>query len=325
MPLMPNSNQSVTIITGSANPALAQAIAQQLGTELGGCALERYPDGEVSVEIGSSVRGQCVFLVQQTSPPVNDNLLELLALADACRRDGAARITAIVPFLGYGRADKRQNRREPIMARVIADFMEIVGIGQMITVDLHAPQAEGFFRIAVDTLTAVPTLCGALRGRISADLTIVPPDVGRVEVATQYAEQCLGAPIVVVHKQRVSGSETKVSRVVGDVSRRVCLIVDDMISTGGTIAETVAALLAAGARPEMMVAATHGVFTGPAREKLSHPTISAIFVTDSVAVVEDDWPQLHVVSIAPVIAAAMRRLANDDLPSSPCRPHGGKT
>jgi ribose-phosphate pyrophosphokinase len=300
-------NNGFTIFSGTANPALAAMIAGELGVEVGECLVDRYPDGELAVELLKPVRGEEVFLVQPTSPPVNDHLVELLALADACRRAGAARITAIVPFFGYGRADKRHGRREPIMARVVADLLQVVGIGHVVTVDLHTPQIEGFFHAAVDSLTAVPTLCRALRDRVPADLVVVSPDAGRVGMATRYAEQCLGASLVVLHKQRVSGAKTKVTHVVGDVSGRACLIVDDMISTGGTVAESIKAVLAAGARPEIIVAATHGLFVDGARETLSHPAVREVFVTDTVRMGEMNWPQLRVISIAPLIAGAVKR------------------
>jgi ribose-phosphate pyrophosphokinase len=212
-----------------------------------------------------------------------------------------------VPYFGYGRADKRHGRQEPLMARVVADLMQAVDIGWIITVDMHAPQIEGFFHVPVDNLTAVPALCGALRHQIPADVVVVAPDVGRIEMAIRYAEQCLGAPVAVVHKQRVNGCETKVARIVGAVAGRACLIIDDMISSGGTIAETIEALLASGVRPEIIVAATHGLFVGRAREKLSHPAIRAIFVTDTVSATEAVWPQLRVISTASLIAASIRQ------------------
>jgi ribose-phosphate pyrophosphokinase len=197
------------------------------------------------------------------------------------------------------------------MARVVADVLQVVGSGHVITVDLHTPQIEGFFHAPVDSLSAVPTLCQALRDRLPADVVLVSPDVGRVGMATRYAEQCLGAPVVVLHKRRVSGSETKVTHVVGEVSGRACLIVDDMISTGGTVAESITALLTAGARPEIMVAATHGLFVCNARKKLSHPAVREVLVTDTICVPERDWPQLRVVTIAPLIAGAVKRLMAD--------------
>jgi ribose-phosphate pyrophosphokinase len=297
-----------TIFSGTANPALAQLIAHQLGSRVGHCVVERYPDGEVAVQILESVRRKEVFLMQPTSPPTNDHLIELLALADACRRAGAARIIAVVPFLGYGRADRRHRRREPIMARVIADLLEIVGIDHVVTVDPHTAQIEGFFHAPVDSLTAVPTLCHALQDRLPSGIVIVAPDAARVEMATSYA-QCLDAPVAVLHKRRVSGAETEVTHMAGEVSGRSCLIVDDIISTGGTVVESIRALLVAGARPEFIVAATHGLLVQDAREKLSHPAVREVLVTDSVDVRSRDWPQLRIISIAPLVAASLERLA----------------
>src|SRR3979411_3203863 len=177
-----NVNSEFTIFTGGSNPTLAATIARELGAQLSSCVVDRYPDGDVAVQLLDSVRRKEVFLVQPTSPPVNDHLVELLALAAAFRRAGASRVTAIVPFFGYGRADKRHGKREPIMARVVADLLQVVGVGHIVTVDLHSPQIEGFFHAPVDSLTAVPALCRAVRGRVPAHL--VSPDVGRVGMAT---------------------------------------------------------------------------------------------------------------------------------------------
>jgi len=299
-----------TIFAGTANPALAASIASELGVQLGACNIERFPDGEVAVRVLEPVRRKEVFLVQPTSPPVNDHLVELLALADACRRAGAARITAVMPYFGYARADKRQGCREPITARVIADLLEAVRIDHVVTVDLHAPQIEGFFHLPVDSLTAMPTICRALGDRLPSDAVVVSPDVGRTRLATQYA-QCLGARLVVLYKQRKSGTETKVTHVIGDVSNRSCLIVDDIISTGGTLAESVTALLEAGARPEIIISATHGLLLQGARDNLDHPAIREVLVTDTVPVREQNWPKLNVISIAPLIAGALQRFLAD--------------
>jgi len=188
--------------------------------------------------------------------------------------------------------------------------MEAAGIDHVVTLDLHAAQIEGFFHIPVDSLTAVPTICQALRERLPAGVVVVSPDTGRVPMATEYAHR-LSTSVVVLHKRRASGTETDVTHVVGDVRDRPCLVIDDMISTGGTIARAVEALVAAGARPEIVVAATHGLFVGEARAKLNHEAIREVFVTDSVALNDPSWPHLHVVSVAPLIAGAIRRLLGD--------------
>jgi ribose-phosphate pyrophosphokinase len=303
-------SREFTIFAGTANPSLATTIARELGVEVGACAIDRFPDGEVAVQLLEPVRRKEVFLVQSTSPPVNDHLVELLALADACRRAVAARITAIVPYFGYARADKRHGCREPITGRVVADLLQTVGIAHVVTVDLHTPQIEGFFHVPVDSLTAVPTLCRALRPRLPPEVVIVSPDVGRLRMATHYA-QCLGAPVVVLHKRRDSGAKTEVTHVVGEVSNRPCLIVDDMIATGGTVANSITALLRAGARPEIIVAATHGLLLRGACDKLGHPAVRAVFVTDTVSMAERACPHLCVVSIAPLIAGALKRFLAD--------------
>jgi ribose-phosphate pyrophosphokinase len=298
------------IFSGRANVALATSVAVEMGARLGACSVERFPDGELSVRLDEPVRGREVFIIQPTSPPVNDHLIELLAFADACRRASAARIKAVVPYFGYSRADKRSGRREPITASMVADLMQAVGIDHVVTIDLHASQIEGFFHIPVDSLTATPVMAEALRPGLPAETVVVSPDAGRVPMATEYA-RLFGAPVAVMHKERASGVETRVTRLVGDVRNRPCLIIDDMISTGGTIAESVDALLEAGARPKITVVATHGLLLHGAREKLSHPGVGDILVTDTVAPPAPDWPRLRVVSIAPLIASALRRFMDD--------------
>jgi ribose-phosphate pyrophosphokinase len=303
-------NDSFIIFAGRANVALATSVAVEMGARLGACSVERFPDGELSVRLDEPVRGRKVFIIQPTSPPVNDHLIELLAFADACRRASAAHITAVIPYFGYARADKRHGRREPITASMVADLTQAVGVNHVVTIDLHAPQIEGFFHIPVDSLTAARVMVEALRPRLSAETVVISPDAGRVRMATEYA-RLLGAPVAVLHKERASGAETRVTRLVGDVRDCPCLIIDDMISTGGTVAESVEALLEAGARPEITVAATHGILLAGAREKLTRPETREVLVTDTVAPPAHDWPQLRVVSVAPLIASALRRFLAD--------------
>lgn len=298
------------VLPGTANPALAEAVARLAGVPVGQCVVERFPDGELSLAILEPVRGKQVLIVQPTSPPVDEHLVELLAFADACRRAAAGRLIAVVPYFGYARADKRHGRREPITAGMVAHLMQSVGIDHVITVDLHARQIEGFFRVAVDSLTAVPTLHQALRRHLPEDVVVVSPDAGRVEMATRYA-QLLDTVVVVLHKQRQSGSRTEVTRIVGDVRDRACLVVDDMITTGGTIAKSIAALLDAGARPHITVAATHGVLVDGWRANLDHEAVRRVLVTDTVSPAGKEWSKLEVVSVAPLIAAAVQRFMAD--------------
>jgi ribose-phosphate pyrophosphokinase len=295
------------IFAGTANPDLTAAIAADLGMCPAACAIERFPDGETSVQLLESVRQKEVFLVQPLSPPVNDHLVELLALADACRRAAAARITAVVPYLGYARSDKRHGRREPITGRMVADVLEAVGVHHVVTVDLHAPQIEGFFRIPVDALTAVPRLSTYLHEEVPPGVVVVAPDAGALRMATDYAHRLKGT-VAVLHKRRESGTGTQVTHLVGDVAGKTCLIVDDMISTGGTLASGIEALLEAGARPELTIAATHGLLLAGARQKLMHEAVKKVLITDTVAGAPKDWPRLQIISIAPVIAGALKRL-----------------
>lgn len=299
-----------SLFSGTANMGLAEAVSREMRVPLGARVIERFPDGELTVRLLDAVRRNEVFIIQPLSPPVNEHLVELLVFADAARRAAASSITAIVPYMGYARADKRHGRREPITARVVADLMQAVGIAHVLTVDLHVPQIEGFFHAPVDSLTAVPTLYKALGEDLPPDAVVVAPDAGAMRMATEYAHR-IGTPVVVLHKRRETGTETKVTHLVGDVTGKACLVVDDMISTGGTMAESIEALLAAGARPEITVAATHGLFLPGAREKLAHPAVRRVYVTDTVPVNQKDWPQLRVVSIAPLIAAALQRFVRD--------------
>lgn len=300
-----------SLFTGSAHPVLAQSIARELDVPLGMRTVEHFPDGEQSVRLEQLVQGHHVFIVQPTSPPVDMHLMELLMFADACRRAAPTQITAIVPYFGYARQDRRRGRHEPITASMVAELLQTVGVTHVMAVDVHAAQLEGFFHVPVDCLTALPVLLGALRDRLPPGTAVVSPDLGRVPMATEYAHR-LGTSVVVLHKHRESGIETTVTHVVGDVRVRPCLIVDDMISTGGTIARAIDALLAAGARSEITVAATHGPLVEGAQQQLSHNSPRAVFVTDKVPVVkEQDWPELQVVSMAPLLAGAIPEVLAD--------------
>jgi ribose-phosphate pyrophosphokinase len=305
------------IFAGTANAELAASVARHLGVSLGACRVKRFPDGETLVMLDVNVRGREVFIIQPTQPPVNDHLVELLAFADACRRASAKSITAVVPYFGYARSDKRDGRRVPIMASMVAELMQAVGIAHVVTVDIHTPQLEGFFHIPVDSLTAVPVLADAVRARLAKGTVVVSPDSGRVRMATQFAHQ-LRTSVVVLHKRRESGNETIVTHLVGDVRDRPCLIIDDMISTGGTIAESIDALLRAGALPEFTIAATHGLLLDGATETLNDKSVREVVVTDTVAAKDYGWQKLRVVSVSPLIAGALRRFLTDESLSDLC-------
>jgi ribose-phosphate pyrophosphokinase len=303
------------LFSGTAHPVLAQSIAHEAAIPLGSCAIERFPDGEQRVTLLESVRQRQVILVQPLSPPaVNDHLMELLLLADACRRAAAASILAVIPYFGYARSDKRHGHREAIGARVVADLLETVGIQHIVTMDLHAPQIEGFFHRPVDCLTAVPALCQALSLRLPAhrraELVLVSPDAGRVHMASDYASR-LGAPVAVVHKRRTSEGTTAVTHLAGDVKNKSCVIIDDLISTGSTIVQAANVLLKAGARPEIAVAATHGIFVPGAQERLREVGISELFVMDTLPIAAQHWPQLQVVSSASYFAGILARFMGE--------------
>lgn len=297
-------------LSGSANPALRDAVERALGSRFVASTCEIFPDGEVLARLDESVRGFEVVVLQPTSPPVNDHLMELLAIVDACRRAAATRIVAVVPYFGYARSDRRDGRRTPIMGRLVADLMERAGIDHVITIDVHTPALEGFFRVPVDNLTAVPLLADALRPRVPPNAVIVAPDAGATRLANRYA-MLGGWPVAVCQKQRVSGTEVSVKRIIGDVSGRPCVIIDDMISTGGTVTECLRALREAGASASTIVAATHAVLVPGAMGKLSAAGVEELMVTDSIPLAPGtESPALRttVVSVAPLIAIAIRRL-----------------
>lgn len=299
-------HEEFVVFSGTANPELAAAVARELDVPLGDREVSRFPDGEVSVRLGESVRGREVYVVQPTSPPVNDHLMELLAFTDALQRSSAARIVAVVPYFGYARADRRHRRREPITASLVAALMQTAGVGHLLAVDLHTPQIEGFFGIPVDTLSAVGVLCDSLRDRLPADTVVVSPDAGRVQLATEYARR-LDASLAVLHKRRESGSETAVTHLVGEVRGRACLLVDDMISTGGTLVQSVQALREAGAR-EFYVSATHGLLLRDAAAKLAEAGVREVLVTDTVPTPPAGPLALRCASVAPLLADVIRRI-----------------
>jgi len=293
-----------TLLHGSANPTLAGRVARALGVDSGKAHVERFPDGEVSVSIEQSVRGRDVYIVQPTAPPVDDNLIELLVFADACRRSSAARITAVIPYFGYARADRREQPHEPVTASLVASLIQCAGYDHVVTIDLHTAQLEGFFQIPVDNLSAVELLCDALHaGGLPENAVVVSPDAGRVKTATEYANR-LGLELVVLHKRRISGTATEVTHVIGDVRGRNCIVIDDMIATGGTLVESIVALQKAGARPSPRVAVTHALLLGDALERLVAAGVQEVLATDTIAHPPTDI--LRVTSVAQLLADAIR-------------------
>lgn len=294
------------IFTGRANPELAEDVASLLGLPVGECTVEDFPDGECQVEIGEDVKGRDVYLVQPTGPPVAKHLLELLLIADACRRLGSVRLTALLPYFGYARQDRREKGTEPVGARLAADLLG-TRFDRVVALDLHNPAVEGFFGIPMEHLTAVPLLAEALRPSLQGNAVLVAPDLGAVRLVQAYAD-LLQIPVAYVHKERLSGRETSVRHVSGDVRDRPPVIVDDMISTGGTIASAVDALLEKGCTPQVTVVASHGLFVDDAAERFSALPVRSVLVTDSI---RRDGPlemPLETVGLRNLLARAITRL-----------------
>ncbi len=295
------------LLAGSSHPSLSKALAAQLPLGLGACELHTFPDGECDVQVHENVRGADVFIVQSLHSPVGEHLLELALMADACHRSGAARVTAVVPYLGYARHDRRETGNEPLGARVVAELLASTRVERLICLDLHSPAVEGCFPQPVEHASAIPALVEALRGKLPLNAVVVSPDLGAVKRAELFARP-LGLPVVVVHKQRLSGAEVQAQGVVGDVKGRHAIIVDDMISTGGTLVAAANAVLAAGAQKPVTVVASHGLFVGPAAERLASIPLARVIVSDSLPGPANPSFPLERVSCAPVLAAVIRRL-----------------
>jgi ribose-phosphate pyrophosphokinase len=297
----------LAVFTGLANPPLAHAIAEKLGVALRGRAIQRFPDTELNVELTDTVRNCDVYLVQPTGPPVDQNLVELLFMGDACWRAGASKITAVTPYFGYARQDRRAKGREAIGARLVADLLKAARISRSVAIDLHSPSLESVFSLPVEQLSAIDVLGSVLRDLMPSDGVVVAPDLGAVKLAQRYA-QLLSLPMAVVHKVRTSAETVEVRSVIGEVRGRAPIVVDDMISTGGTIAAAITALVAAGASTEVLVAATHGLLTGSAVERLRPLPLKRLLVTDSLLVPKPANFPINTVSVAPLLADAIARL-----------------
>ena len=296
---------TLTVIDGSANVPLATSIANELGVKRCERVLQRFPDSELHVDIEDSVRGHDVYIIQPTGLPVDEHVMELLFLADACRRAGAARLTAVMPYFGYARQDRRASGREAVGASVVAGLIEAGGFVRVVAIDLHAPEIEGFFHIPLEHLSATGLLAEAVR--TTRDSVIVAPDLGAVKLAERY-QAFLHLPVVVIHKARVSGSEVSLRSIIGDIKDRAPLIVDDMITTGATIEAAIKGLLEAGCKPDVSVVATHALFVGPAVARLQALPIRQLIGTNSVELTAELPAPFQVVNLAPMIAETIARL-----------------
>ena len=307
------TQKSLVLVSGRAHPQLAEEVAQELGTELVPTEARTFANGEIYARYGESVRGCDAFVLQAHPFPINEWLMEQLIMVDALKRASAKRITVVAPFFPYARQDKKSRGREPISARLITDLFKAAGADRIMSVDLHAAQIQGFFDGPVDHLFAMPVLLEHFKKQLDpSTLTVVSPDMGRVRVADIWSDK-LGAPLAIIHKRRDPRVPNQVSvhEIVGEVSGRVCLLVDDMIDTGRTIVKAAEALKNAGATG-VVVAATHAVFSDPATEVLQSNFIDSVVVTDTLPVPESKrWDQLTVLPIAPLLARAIREVFED--------------
>ncbi|MEO6888378.1 MAG: ribose-phosphate diphosphokinase [Ktedonobacteraceae bacterium] len=299
----------VDIYCGSASTELARAVAGLLGRPLGRRTLQHFADGECHVQIQESVRGRDIYIVQSTCNPVNEHLMELLVMIDAFRRASASRITAIIPYYGYARQEKKTTGREPITAKLVANLLTVAGANRVVSIDLHSPAIQGFFDIGMDHLTAIPLLGRYVREHIDlSDAVVVTPDTGRVKVADVYANM-LNIPLVVMHKRRSNDQSVEVRAIVGTVEGKRPIIVDDIISTGGTIFTCAQALLEAGALPDITVVATHAVMSPPVEERLCMPEITRIITTDTIPLRSQELSEKCVVlSVSELLAETVQRL-----------------
>lgn len=314
MAIEKSASKTLVIASGRAHQPLAQEVAEILGTEVVPTTAYDFANGETFVRYERSVRGVDAFIIQSHPQPINHWIMEQLLMVDAMKRASAKRITVVAPFFPYARQDKKHKGREPISARLMADLFKAAGADRLMSVDLHTPQIQGFFDGPVDHLWALPMLADHIAETFGTEnLTVVSPDSGRVRVADIWADR-LGTPLAIVHKRRDPDkpNQVQVNEIVGEVSGRDCILVDDMIDTGGTILAAAKALKANGAR-KVIVAATHGVFSHPAVERLSDPVIDSVVVTNTLPITPDkEFASLTVLSIAPLIAKAIAAVFYDD-------------
>ena len=302
---------AIKIFAGNGSKKLGAAIASKLGLKLGELDVGKFSDGETSINIKESVRGCDVFVIQSTSIPVNDNLMELLLILDACKRASAGRITAVIPYFGYARQDRKARARDPISAKLVADILQTAGADRVLTMDLHSSQLQGFFNIPVDNLMGLPALVRYFRSvNLPKDLTIVSPDTGSVVRSRAMASK-FNAPLAIIDKRRPQANVMEVMNVIGDVNGRSCLMLDDMIDTGGTICQGAVALKEHGAK-EVVACCTHAVLSGPAIERLEASPIKKLIVLDTIEMPEEKKiGKIKVVSIADLFAEAIEHIYND--------------
>lgn len=299
----------LVIFGGGATPELTDKICDYLGVTRGGAGISPFPDGETLVKIEEDVRGKDCFIIQSTCPPVNDSVMELLIFIDCLRRASAKRITAVIPYYGYARQDRKAEGRTPITAKLVANMLATAGVDRVLTMNLHADQIQGFFDIPLDHLTAAPVLAGHFLKRDVPDRVLVSPDVGNIKFGNEFASR-IGSELAVIHKRRITGDETVAVSVIGSVTGKNVMMFDDMITTAGTVCEAAKLVRKQGAKG-VYVAATHGVFAGPAVERLVEADLNEIVVTDTIPLrseVRERLKNLTVLSVSDLIGEAIRRI-----------------
>ncbi len=309
-------NDNLKIFSGTSNPALASEVCKYLGIPLGGAKIERYPDGEKAVRVEDDVRGRDCFVVQSTCEPVDVHLIELLIFLDCLRRASASRVTAVVPYFGYARQDRKDEGRVPITAKLVANLITTAGANRVLAVDLHAHQLQGFFDIPVDHLTGELVLSRYFWDMKISNLTVVSPDVGNMKIASRYAAN-LGGELAIVHKRRISGSKVQAQEIIGEVKGRNILMCDDIIATAGTICSAAALVKERGAE-NIYVGATHGVFAAQASERLNKAPIDQVVVTNTIPLNETakNINNIKVLSVASMLGEAIKRIHRNESVSS---------
>ncbi|SHH52644.1 ribose-phosphate diphosphokinase [Tepidibacter thalassicus] len=312
---MNTSGSEIKILTGNSNPELAEKIAKDLGVSLAKAKVCTFSDGEISVNIGETVRGTDVFVIQSTNSPVNNNLMELLIMIDALRRASAGRITAVIPYYGYARQDRKAKARDPITAKLVANLITAAGADRVLTMDLHAAQIQGYFDIPVDHLLGVPILADYFKKKNIEDLVVVSPDLGSVTRARNFANQ-LDAPIAIIDKRRPKANVSEVMNIIGDIKGKNVILVDDMIDTAGTITNAAYALKKFGAK-EVYACCTHPVLSGPAIERIENSVIKELIVLDTIALPEEKKiDKIKIQSVSSIFASAINKIFSNESVSS---------
>ncbi|MEB3291667.1 MAG: ribose-phosphate pyrophosphokinase [Synechococcales bacterium] len=316
LPVTPADNNRLCLLSGSANPVLAQEVARYLGIDLSPMIRKRFADGEIYVQILESIRGCDVYILQPTCRPVNDHLTELMIMIDACKRASARQVTAVIPYYGYARADRKTAGRESITAKLVANILTKSGANRVLAMDLHSAQIQGYFDIPLDHVYGAPILVDYLKSKNLEDLVVVSPDVGGVARARAFANRLNDAPLAIIDKRRQAHNVAEVMNVVGDVRGKTAVLVDDMIDTAGTITEGAKLLKREGAR-QVYACATHAVFSPPAIERLSSGCLEEVIVTNTIPLPEEQrFPQLRILSVANLLGETISRIHEESSVSS---------